>query len=167
MIARRAIVLGALVALAACAAPVKVQEGPPAVPGAPAFEFRMASSKARPGWTEMQVRGGGTVVVSPKPVLRLEDIDNAALSKGDSPAVLFSVRPAARDVLTAETQAHIYNDRTNPDDWFAMLVDGHVAYIARLGLPLNRQVSVRIGRDALSKDEAERCIEAVRRQGGR
>ena len=61
---------------------------------------------------------------------------------------------------------YIY-ERTNPDDWFAMLVDGHVAYIARLGLPLNRQVSVRIGKDALSKAEADRCIDAVRRQGGR
>ena len=167
MIARRAILLTALVAMAGCAAPQRAPDGPPAVPGAPAFEFRMASSKPRAGWTEMPVRGGGTVLVAPKPVLRLEDIDNAALSKGDSPAVVFSVRPSARDVLTAETQAHIYNERTNPDDWFAMLVDGHVTYIARLGLPLNRQVSVRIGKDALSKAEADHCIDAVRRQAGR
>ena len=167
MIARRVLLLTALAALAGCKAAEPAPDGPAAVPGAPPFEFRIASSKARSGWVEMPVRGGGSVVVAPRPVLRLEDIDNAAMSKGDSPAVVFSVRPAAREVLTAETQAHIYNERTNPDDWFVMMVDGNIAYIARLGLPLNRQVSVRIGREALTKAEAERCIDVVRRQGGR
>ncbi len=168
----RTLTAAALVTLAACSAPAKSPEGPPAVPGAPAFELRLASSnrsKLRDGWTEMQVRGDtkGSILVSPRALLRVEDVDNAALSKGDSPALLLSVRPSARELLTAETQAHLYNEKTNPDEWIVMMVDGHVVYIARLGLPLNKQVSVRIGREALTREEADRCIDAIRRQGGR
>lgn len=172
MIGRRTFALAALAALAGCAAPGKAPEGPAAVPGAPAFELRLASSnraKLREGWTEMPVRGDtkGSILVSPRALLRAEDVDNAALSKGDSPALILSVRPSARELLTAETQAHLYNENTNPDEWIVMMLDGNVVYIARLGLPLHKQVSVRIGREALTKAEADRCIEVVRAQRSR
>jgi len=150
------------------ASPTAAQPAAKAEPVPPVFEFRIASNRMQEGWTEMSVPGEkkASLMVAPRPVLRLEDIDNAALSKGETPALVLSVRSSAREVLLASTQRHVYDERRNPDDWFVMLMDGQVAYAARLGMPLNRQVFIRIGKEAITEAQADRCIEAVRATGG-
>jgi hypothetical protein len=153
----------ALAALAACASqpatPGVTQAGgsraTPAVPARP-FELRLADNKLREGWGEMPVRGGGTLIVSPEPVLVPSQIENAAIGRnGDS--LLLNVRAGDRQTLQAVTENHMYKP-------VVFLLDGQAVYMAVLGMPLNRQLSIRIGPDGITEAEAKRCLEAVREQ---
>ncbi|NBX25656.1 MAG: hypothetical protein EBQ99_06345 [Planctomycetes bacterium] len=126
---------------------------------APAFELRLASGQKREGWAEMPVRGGGTLLVAPTPLLTPKDIKNAAISSTSGDSLILNVREGNRAVLQAATADHMYKQ-------IVFLVDGQVVYMAMLGMPLNRQVAIRIGPDALTQDEAKRCLQAVKEQGG-
>jgi len=147
-----------LAAAAACASPLQRPDGAsgPDAP-APVFELRLASSQEREGWTEMPVRGGGSLLVATQPLLTPADVDNAARStRGDS--LILNVRPSNRAVLQASTSDHMYKP-------VVFLMDGQAVYMAVLGMPLNRQVAIRIGPDGLTPAEADACMEAVRRAG--
>ena len=153
----------ALVALASCAsqstAPASAQaDGPRAAPAAPArpFELRLADNKLRDGWSEMPVRGGGTLIVAPDAVLIPSQVENAAIGRnGDS--LLLNVRASDRQTLQAVTETHMYKP-------VVFLLDGQPVYMAVLGMPLNRQLSIRIGPDGISEAEAKRCLQVVRDQ---
>jgi hypothetical protein len=125
----------------------------------PAFELRLASGQKREGWAEMPVRGGGTLLVAPTPLLTPKDIKNAAISANSGDSLILNVREGNRAVLQAATADHMYKH-------IVFLVDGQAVYMAMLGMPLNRQVAIRIGPDALTQDEAKRCLQAVKEQGG-
>ena len=128
-------------------------------PAAPVFELRLASGQKREGWTEMPVRGGGTLLVAPQPLLTPREIKNAAISSNGGEALILNVREGNRAVLQAATADHMYKH-------IVFMLDGQVVYMALLGMPLNRQVSIRIGPDAITQDEAKRCMDAVRAAGG-
>ena len=150
--------LASMLLAAACAAPSRRPDAA-AGPGTPApvFELRLASSQEREGWTEMPVRGGGSLLVATQPLLTPADVDNAARSaRGDS--LILNVRSSNRAVLQAATSDHMYKP-------VVFLMDGQAVYMAVLGMPLNRQVAIRIGPDGLTPAEADACIEAVRRAG--
>jgi hypothetical protein len=146
--------------LCGCASsPQGSQGGSAAAPAAPVFELRLASGEKREGWTEMPVRGGGTLLVAPTPLLTPKEIKNAAISSTSGDSLILNVREGNRAVLQAATADHMYKH-------IVFMVDGKVTYMALLGIPLNRQVAIRIGPDALTQDEAKRCLEAVKAQGG-
>ncbi|MGA1267102.1 MAG: hypothetical protein ACO32J_07990 [Phycisphaerales bacterium] len=147
-----------LATAAACSSPAPRSDaaGGPGT-DAPAFELRLASSQEREGWTEMPVRGGGSLLVAAQPLLTPAAVDNAARSaRGDS--LILNVRSSNRGVLQAATSDHMYKP-------VVFLMDGQAVYMAVLGMPLSRQVAIRIGPDGLTSDEADACIEAVRRAG--
>lgn len=153
----------ALVALASCASqpttPAATQadglRATPAVPARP-FELRLADNKLRDGWSEMPVRGGGTLIVAPDAVLIPSQVENAAIGRnGDS--LLLNVRASDRQTLQAVTENHMYKP-------VVFLLDGQPVYMAVLGMPLNRQLSIRIGPDGISEAEAKRCLQVVRDQ---
>jgi hypothetical protein len=127
----------------------------PAAPARP-FELRLADNKLRDGWNEMPVRGGGTLIVAPEAVLVPAQVENAAIGRnGDS--LLLNVRASDRQTLQAVTEGHMYKP-------VVFLLDGQAVYMAVLGMPLNRQLSIRIGPDGITEAEAKRCLEAVREQ---
>lgn len=136
-----------------------------AASGTPVFELRAASGKLRPGWTEMPARGGGSLIVSPTPLLRPQDCDNAALSKSDSPALILSVKASMREALSAATLPIVYDEKRNNTESVVFMVDGQIVWVAQLGMPYGRQVAVRIGPNGLSEEEAKRCIDEVKRLG--
>ena len=127
----------------------------PAAPARP-FELRLADNKLRDGWNEMPVRGGGTLIVAPESVLVPAQVENAAIGRnGDS--LLLNVRASDRQTLQAVTEGHMYKP-------VVFLLDGQAVYMAVLGMPLNRQLSIRIGPDGITEAEAKRCLEVVREQ---
>ena len=153
----------ALVALASCASqpastPAPQADGSGAVPVAPArpFELRLADNKLRDGWSEMPVRGGGSLIVAQEAVLVPAQVENAAIGRnGDS--LLLNVRAGDRQTLQAVTENHMYKP-------VVFLLEGKPVYMAVLGMPLNRQLSIRIGPDGITEAEAKRCLEVVREQ---
>jgi hypothetical protein len=148
--------------VAGCGAPARSSSSTAAPAGSPAvpeFELRLASGQEREGWVVMPVRGGGTLMVAPTPLLTPKDIKNAAISSNSGDSLILNVREGNRAVLQAATGDHMYKH-------LVFMVDGQVAYMALLGMPLNRQVAIRIGPDALTMDEAKRCLEAVKAHGG-
>jgi len=123
--------------------------------GPPAFELRLASAKLIAGWTEMQVRGGGSLIVSPKAILLPSQVRNAAISKNDSDALILNVRMGSRETLQAYTSEHMFKP-------IVFLIKGKAVYMAVLGMPLNRQVSIRIGPDGITEAEAKFCLDSVK-----
>jgi hypothetical protein len=165
MSAGRAFCVIVMAALAGCAAPSTVapdaassgsnQSATPAAPAKP-FELRLADSKLRDGWTEMPVRGGGSLIVSPEAILSPSQVDNAAIGRnGDS--LILNIRGGDRQTLQAVTEGHMYKP-------VVFLLEGKAVYMAVLGMPLNRQLSIRIGPDGITEDEAKRCLDVVRAQ---
>jgi hypothetical protein len=67
------------------------------------------------------------------------------------------VRGGDRQTLQAVTEGHMYKP-------VVFLLEGKAVYMAVLGMPLNRQLSIRIGPDGITEDEAKRCLEVVRAQ---
>jgi preprotein translocase subunit SecD len=124
-------------------------------PGTPAFELRLAENQLRTGWTEMPVRGGGTLIVAPQPVLTPAQVNNAALSRDGGEWLIFNVREGSRGTLQAMTGEHTKK-------WVVFMLDGQAVYAAVLGMPLSRQVAIRIGPDGITDAEAKRCLEIVR-----
>ena len=114
----------------------------------------------------MPVRGGGSLIVAPDAILLPEQVANAAISKGESPALLLNVKPAYRQSLGTATGQHLYDEKKAPHKNIVFMVDGQVVYPALLGMPLSRQVSIRIGAGAITEQEARRCADEVKRLGG-
>jgi hypothetical protein len=73
----------------------------------PAFELRLASGQKREGWAEMPVRGGGTLLVAPTPLLTPKDIKNAAISANSGDSLILNVREGNRAVLQAASADHL------------------------------------------------------------
>jgi hypothetical protein len=153
----------ALCALVSCASQPATPSMPqadgsragPAVPARP-FELRLADNKLRDGWSEMPVRGGGSLIVAPDAVLVPAQVENAAIGRNGD-ALLLNVRAGDRQTLQAVTESHMYKP-------VVFLLDGKPVYMAVLGMPLNRQLSIRIGPDGITEAEAKRCLEVVREQ---
>ena len=162
---RRAFCLMALATIAGCASQSTTAADAPSRGGASApvatapakpFELRLADSKLRDGWTEMAVRGGGSLIVAPEAILSPSQVDNAAIGRnGDS--LILNIRGGDRQTLQATTEGHMYKP-------VVFLLDGQAVYMAVLGMPLNRQLSIRIGPDGITEAEAKRCLEVVREQ---
>jgi len=153
----------ALAALTACAGPQATspqssQGASQATPAAAAkpFELRLADSKVREGWVEMPVRGGGSLIVASDAILSPSQIENAAIGRNGD-ALILNVRAGDRQTLQAVTEGHMYKP-------VVFLLDGQAVYMAVLGMPLNRQLSIRIGPDGITETEAKRCLEVVRQQ---
>ncbi len=154
-----AALLLAAACVAGCGAPARNSSATAGAPAVPEFELRLASGQKREGWLELPVRGGGTLLVAPTPLLTPADIKNAAISSNSGDSLILNVREGNRAVLQAATGDHMYKH-------IVFMVDGQVVYMALLGMPLNRQVAIRIGPDALTQDEARRCLDAVKAHGG-
>ena len=160
MIARRVLLAVAFAALAGCGSSQRGPSGSSAtaVPGTPAFELRLAENQVRKGWSEMPVRGGGTLIVSPQAVLTPPQVNNAAISREGGEWLILNVREGSRGTLQAATSEHTRK-------WVVFMLDGQAVYAAVLGMPLSRQVAIRIGADGLTEDEAKRCLEIIRSAG--
>ena len=155
MIARRALFALAFAALAACSAPKRPADASATAPGVPSFELRLAENQLRKGWSEMPVRGGGTLIVAPQPVLTPVQVSNAAISREGGEWLILNVREGYRGPLQAVTEQHTKK-------WVVFMLDGKPVYAAVLGMPLSRQVAIRIGAGGLSEDEAKQCLEVVK-----
>ena len=155
MIARRALIGLAFAALAACSAPKRAADATPGAPGVPSFELRLAENQLRSGWSEMPVRGGGTLIVAPQPVLVPAQVNNGAISREGGEWLILNVREGYRAQLQAATEGHTKK-------WIVFMLDGQPMYAAVLGMPLSRQVAIRIGAGGLTEDEAKRCLEVVK-----
>ena len=46
--------------------------------------------------------------------------------------------------------------------WVVFMLDGQPVYAAVLGMPLSRQVAIRIGAGGLTEDEAKHCLDVVK-----
>lgn len=126
--------------------------------GTPAFELRLASAQAMAGWKEMPVRGGGTLLVCPQPLLTPSQISKAAFGKNDGDSLILNVREGSRGTLQAISGEHMKKP-------IVFLIDGQAVYMAVLGMPLSRQVSIRVGPDGITEAEAKYCLQAVKDAG--
>ncbi len=127
------------------------------------LQWHLASEKRLPGFIDMStlevVQGGGTLWVSPEPILRLSDISNAARANSGENFLYLTVKVSSRSGLQSDTGAHLR-------DLLAFMLNGKIVYVAILVAPLSQQMIVRIGPDGISEEQAEDIMQAVRDGGG-
>ncbi|MSR33635.1 MAG: hypothetical protein EXS12_02365 [Phycisphaerales bacterium] len=127
------------------------------------LQWHLASEKKLPGYVDMTeleiVKGGGKLWVAPEPILRLQDISNAARSSSGDNFLYLTVKVSSRSGLQSDTGSHLR-------DLLAVMFKGKIVYVAILQSPLSRQVIVRIGENGISETQVNEIIQAIRDGGG-